>query len=111
MTCTYRQLLPAVLALALCSAFAVTRVSAAGSAPRWDPKAAASYLDARAEWWTTWPNAARDHGTYCMSCHTTLPYAIARPELRHVLGERGPSPAEDKILRNLETRALQWRDM
>ena len=48
----------------------------------WDAKAAANYLDGRAEWWTTWQNAARDRGTFCMSCHTTLPYALARPTLR-----------------------------
>jgi squalene-hopene/tetraprenyl-beta-curcumene cyclase len=46
-----------------------------------------------------------------MSCHTTLPYAIARPELRQLLGESGPSPAERKILGNLETRARAWREV
>ena len=59
----------------------------------------------------TWPNAARDRGTYCMSCHTTLPYAIARPALRVALGEREPSAAEAKILGNLLTRARNWRDV
>ena len=77
----------------------------------WDPKAAAAYLDSRATWWTTWPNAARDRGTFCMSCHTTLPYALARPELRTMLGERGPSAAEGKILGNLLTRAGNWREV
>lgn len=77
----------------------------------WDAKAAAAYLDGRAEWWTTWPNAARDRGTYCMSCHTTLPYAIARPQLRAMLGERGASPTEAKIVGNLETRARNWREV
>ncbi len=77
----------------------------------WDAKAAAAYLDSRAEWWTTWPNAARDQGTYCMSCHTTLPYALARPELRKLLGESTPSVAESKILGNLLTRARRARDV
>jgi squalene-hopene/tetraprenyl-beta-curcumene cyclase len=77
----------------------------------WDPKAAAAYLDGRATWWTTWPNAARDRGTYCMSCHTTLPYAIARPELRQLLNERAASPAEVKILDNLLVRARNWREV
>lgn len=77
----------------------------------WDPKAAAAYLDGRADWWTTWPNAARDRGTYCMSCHTTLPYALARPELRSLLNERGPSAAEGKIMGNLLTRAVNWREV
>jgi hypothetical protein len=89
------------------------RVARAGPsvAPGWDAKAAASYLDGRAEWWTTWPNASRDRGTYCMSCHTTLPYALARPALRGPLGEREPSTAEGKIFGNLLTRARSWRDV
>ncbi|MDQ6701317.1 MAG: hypothetical protein M3Z36_14145, partial [Acidobacteriota bacterium] len=41
----------------------------------WDAKAAAAYLDGRASWWATWPTAARDHGTFCVSCHTAVPYA------------------------------------
>ncbi len=77
----------------------------------WDAKAAAAYLDGRAEWWTTWPNAARDRGTYCMSCHTTLPYALARPALRGPLGEREPSASEQKIFGNLMTRARNWREV
>ena len=77
----------------------------------WDVKAAAKYLDERAEWWTTWPNAARDRGTYCMSCHTTLPYALARPALRGPLSEVAPSPTEEKIVGNLLTRARNWRDV
>lgn len=80
-------------------------------APGWDPKAAAAYLDGRATWWTTWPTAARDRGTYCMSCHTTLPYALARPELRRLLDERDPSAAEEKIVGNLLTRARNWREV
>jgi squalene-hopene/tetraprenyl-beta-curcumene cyclase len=74
-------------------------------------KAAAAYLDARAEWWASWPNAARDRGTFCISCHTTLPYALARPALRAPLGEREPSATERKILDNLLTRARAWRDI
>ena len=76
-----------------------------------DAKAAAAYLDARAEWWSTWPNAQRDRGTFCISCHTTLPYALARPELRTRLGERQPSVAESKILNNLLIRARSWREV
>lgn len=79
--------------------------------PGWDAKAAAKYLDGRAEWWATWPNAARDRGTYCMSCHTTLPYALARPAIRGALGETAPSVTEGKILDNLLTRARNWREI
>jgi len=76
-----------------------------------DAKAAARYLDARADAWAVWPNAQRDRGTFCISCHTTLPYALARPALHDALGEREPSPAESKILGNLLTRARNWRDV
>ena len=77
----------------------------------WNPQSAATYLDSRATFWTTWPNAARDHGTFCISCHTTLPFAIARPALRGLLGESGPGAAETKILENLLTRARGYREM
>jgi len=46
-----------------------------------------------------------------MSCHTTLPYALARPALRGLLSEHAPSAAEEKIVGNLLTRARNWRDI
>ena len=76
-----------------------------------DAKAAAKYLDARADAWSVWPNAQRDRGTYCLSCHTTLPYALARPALREAVGEHEPSRSESKILNNLLTRARAWREV
>ena len=69
-----------------------TLQAGAPAEPGWNAKAAAQYLDQRAEWWTTWPNAARDRGTYCMSCHTTLPYALARPALRGLSANPRPRP-------------------
>ena len=52
----------------------------------WDQKAAATYLDDRAIWWKNWSVSDRDHDTSCASCHTTVPYALARPALRAALG-------------------------
>ena len=77
----------------------------------WNRKAAAAYLDQRATWWTTWPNAQRDHGTFCVSCHTALPYALARPTLRQPLGETAASPAEAALLANITKRVMLWRDV
>jgi squalene-hopene/tetraprenyl-beta-curcumene cyclase len=77
----------------------------------WDPKLAAAYLDSRAAWWMEWPNAARDHGTFCVSCHTATPFALARPALRSVLGERGPSANESRIWENVSKRVMAWRDV
>jgi squalene-hopene/tetraprenyl-beta-curcumene cyclase len=77
----------------------------------WNRKAAAAALDQRAAWWTTWPNAQRDHGTFCVSCHTALPYALARPALRRPLGETGPAAPEAALLANIVKRVNMWRDV
>ena len=104
--------------LALVGALLVGSIAAVAghrSAPEpaadFDAKAAAQYLDARADAWSVWPNAQRDRGTFCLSCHTTLPYALARPALRDRLGEREPSVSESKILNNLLSRARAWREI
>jgi len=74
----------------------------------WDRKAAASYLDSRMTWWTTWKTSARDHDTFCISCHTAMPYAMARPALRSALGETAPSSVEHKVLDNVTKRVQMW---
>lgn len=112
MTLSLRLFLPAAVALvSVITMSSGVRAGASNDAVGWNPAAAARYLDGRATWWTTWPNAARDRGTYCMSCHTTLPYALARPALRGLLNERGPSAGEEKIVGNLLTRARAWREV
>ncbi|MGD0136064.1 MAG: hypothetical protein ABSE57_28800 [Bryobacteraceae bacterium] len=72
---------------------------------------AAAYLDQRAGWWMAWPAAARDHGTFCISCHTAMPYALARPALRKALGEESVSPNERKLLENVTKRVRLWKDV
>jgi len=74
-------------------------------------KAAASYLDSRLTWWSTWPVSARDHQTFCVSCHTALPYAMSRPSLRKTLGESGPSPIEQTFLANVTKRVRMWNEV
>src|SRR5579884_1328478 len=74
------------------------------SGGQWDAKKAAAYLDARESWWSSWSGAKRDHGTFCVSCHTALPYALARPELAHRLGETLPSVQEQKLLDDVKKR-------
>ena len=80
-------------------------------ASSWDQKAAAAYLDQRAEWWMSWPRAARDHGTFCVSCHTAVPYAMSRPTLHKPLGEPGPSASERKLLENVTKRVRLWKEV
>jgi len=84
--------------------------TASSSASRkWDSKTAAAYLDARITWWMDWPSAARDHGTFCVSCHTAVPYAIARPALWSSAGEHGPSVLERRLLDNVAKRVRMWK--
>jgi squalene-hopene/tetraprenyl-beta-curcumene cyclase len=80
------------------------KVSNPNSSNSWDPKAAAAYLDYREGWWMEWTASARDHGTFCISCHTQLPYALARPALRTALGERGPAENERRLVENVVKR-------
>jgi squalene-hopene/tetraprenyl-beta-curcumene cyclase len=80
-------------------------------AASWDQKAAAAYLDQRESWWTGWSGAARDHGTFCVSCHTSVAYALSRPSLRTALAEQGPSANERKLLENVTKRVRLWKDV
>jgi squalene-hopene/tetraprenyl-beta-curcumene cyclase len=77
----------------------------------WDPKAAATYLDYREGWWAEWTGSARDHGTFCVSCHTALPYALSRPALRVALTEPGPSVNERRLIEDVTKRVRLWKDV
>ncbi|MBV8207109.1 MAG: hypothetical protein JO041_09975 [Acidobacteria bacterium] len=82
-----------------------------GEGSNWDVKAAAAYLDKRQGWWMEWPRAQRDHQTFCVSCHTAVPYALSRFSLRAPLGEHDPSPNERKLLDNVVRRVRLWREV
>jgi squalene-hopene/tetraprenyl-beta-curcumene cyclase len=60
------------------------------------------------QWWAQWKFSARDQQTFCVSCHTAVPYALARPRLRDLLGERGPGDLERKLLDNVRRRVQLW---
>jgi len=66
----------------------------------WDTAAAARYLDARMDVW--WVRAKTlktgDADTKCLSCHTAVPYTLARPALRRALGVERPTAHEERIL-------------
>ncbi len=81
------------------------------AANSWDPKAAAAYLDQREQWWMGWQEAARENGTFCVSCHTAVPYALARPALRKALGEQAPSENERMLLENVRKRVRLWKEI
>src|SRR5262245_29732994 len=82
--------------------------AAVGQEPAWNPKAAAKYLDERGEWWLGWGSSARGQGTSCISCHTALPVALARPALAKQLGETEPAAVEKKLIANVQKRVANW---
>jgi squalene-hopene/tetraprenyl-beta-curcumene cyclase len=96
------------IALAL---FSLPLFAAADEAGSWSPKSAAAYLDQRADWWIGWKSSARDHGTFCISCHTALPYALGRPSLRTALSEQAPSSGERQLLDNVTKRVRLWSEV
>lgn len=75
----------------------------------WNEKSAAAYLDQRIAWWMDWPSAARDHETFCVSCHTAVPYAIARPSLR--AAAQTPLALERRLLDNVTKRVRMWKEL
>lgn len=77
----------------------------------WSPTQAAAYLDQRSSWWMEWPKAARDHGTFCVSCHTATPFALSRGALRGPLAESSTTANEQKVLDNVAKRARMWHDV
>ena len=90
------------------SVTAMAADDAASNRASWNPKTAGAYLDQREAWWITWPTAARDHGSFCISCHTALPYTLSRAALRPALGETRPSANEQKILADVANRVRLW---
>ena len=87
--------------------------SGAADAPTssWNKQAAAQYLDQRETWWQAWPRAQKDHGTLCISCHTVVPYAMVRPELRRDLGDAAMTAPEKVMFDSVEKRVGDWAEM
>lgn len=76
------------------------------AAEGWDTAAAATYLDTRMDaWWAkakTLKTGAAD--AKCLSCHTAVPYALARPALRIAMGQSAPTPHEERMLATVRQR-------
>lgn len=77
----------------------------------WNQNSAAAYLDQRQAWWMEWPRAKRDHETFCVSCHTAVPYALSRPALRSALRESGTSAGEGRLLDSVTRRVRLWKEV
>src|SRR5215831_9814663 len=75
----------------------------------WNREAAAKYLDDQMDAWFAKRSKLRtgDGQTTCISCHTPVPYALARPALRQSMGQSAPTPQEarliDETIRRVQT--------
>src|SRR5579883_141664 len=90
----------------LARAFVCLLLPAAAWCGDWNAAAAAKYLDGRAAEWAAWPRAAKEGGP-CVSCHTTLGYLMARPELRRTLRESAPTQFENGLVAGVKVRAAK----
>jgi squalene-hopene/tetraprenyl-beta-curcumene cyclase len=112
--CAMRQMTSVLLTLSGC-AMALSLIVALHAEPvevtTWDKNAAAIAMDGRLDWWMSWPSAARDHDTFCVSCNTALPYALARPALRAASHEGDASATETRLMDNVVKRVRLWRDV
>ena len=77
----------------------------------WDRQAAERYLDSREAWWQGWDRAQKDHGTTCISCHTQMPYGLARPVLLRKELHRPEVKAERAMVESIEKRVKMWDEV
>ena len=86
----------------------VLGLTARGSAPPvaqgeladWNRESPARYLDEQMDvWFANGKKLQTGRGeTVCISCHTTLPYVLARPVLRRAMRAGGATPQEVRLL-------------
>jgi squalene-hopene/tetraprenyl-beta-curcumene cyclase len=109
---TIRTALAGLLAVGVvCSVQACAAGKADTAGPGWNRQAAAHYLDIREVWWQSWDRAQKDHGTYCVSCHTQAPFALARPILRQDLQEPQAPAAEEAMIESVRKRVKMWNEV
>src|SRR5262249_28886230 len=80
----------------------------------WKPGEAARYLDERQKTWFEFSSAKRGKGkdeSSCVSCHSVLGYALARPALRKLTGNLTPSEYETKLIAQTKKRVEHWTDL
>jgi squalene-hopene/tetraprenyl-beta-curcumene cyclase len=86
----------------------------AGEGLGWNPQQAARYLDGRAEEWEKFRGADRGEGAdkvSCLSCHTSVSYALGRPSVRQAAGEERPSAHETRLLEQVRRRVAHWGEL
>lgn len=79
--------------------------------PGWNREAAAKVLDARAQAWFEFPEAELGTGetkSTCVSCHTLMPYALARSALLRATNATASVLQEKRLLASSRLRTANW---
>ena len=78
----------------------------------WDREAAAQYLDDRIDLWFERATQLKtgQGKTSCVSCHTVVPYLLARPALRKAMQRAQPTQQEVKLLKEIAQRVETYPD-
>jgi squalene-hopene/tetraprenyl-beta-curcumene cyclase len=80
----------------------------------WKPAQAGKYLDEREKAWFEYSPARRGEGmtqSTCVSCHSVLPYALARPALRTLVAGDVVTEFEKKLLAQTKNRVANWKKL
>ncbi len=93
------------------SIFLLVAARAVPLSAQWSESNAAAYLDQRIGWWMTWTTSQRDHDTFCVSCHTAVPYAMSRSALRTAAEGRARTQLEWRLLDNVSKRVRLWKEV
>src|SRR6266566_3671437 len=83
-----------------------------GERKSWKPDEALKYLDEPQKAWFAFSSADRGEGetrTSCVSCHTVLPYALARHALRKLVGAETATPK--KLVAQTRMRVENWKEL
>lgn len=71
-------------------------------------------LDARQDAWSQFARAQRGEGasrTVCVSCHTGVSYALARPVLGQFTASTERSASEERLIGAVELRTARWDEL
>ena len=93
------------------SSLLLVAMCAAPLSAQWSESRAAAYLDQRIGWWMTWTTSQRDHETFCVSCHTAVPYAMSRSALRTPAEGHARTQLEWRLLDNVTKRVRLWKEV
>ncbi len=80
----------------------------------WKPEDARRYLDEREKAWFEYSPASRGEGmtqSTCVSCHSVLPYALARPALSKLVAGDTATEFEKKLLAQTKNRVANWKKL